>query len=126
MKLRQKIKHFKRHKRNKHIKQKAEAICTIASEREFEMVFVVNPLMYEVIRFNNCYTDWVKSSPIIGNNTDFIIVPKDNMEFYNDNEKIKLEDICVVPSIEDYFRYFGRDFTSLIPQSHNFRPIGEL
>ena len=102
MKLRQKINHCKRHRRNKHLKNKAETICTVASKTDYGMMFVVNPLIYEIIRFNNDNVDWIKPSSFVGDNSDFIIAPRDIIDFYNRNETEYLKQWCGIPSIKDY------------------------
>ena len=97
MPLKQKINHCKRHRRNKRLKNKAETICTVASKTKYGMMFVVNPLIYEIIRFNNDNVDWIKPSSFVGDNSDFIIVPRDVADFYNRDETEYLKGWCGIP-----------------------------
>ena len=89
MKLSQKIKHIKRHRKNKRFAKFADDFHYAAAECFLdgnENVFIVSPRLYNVMnRRKGCVPKNIKQSPV---NCDrqIIAVPRDIIEFYNDNK----------------------------------------
>ena len=89
MKLSQKIKHIKRHRKNKRFAKFADDIHFAAAECFLdgnENVFIVSPRLYDVMnRRKGCVPKNVKSSGL-NCDTEIITVPRDITEFYSNNE----------------------------------------
>jgi hypothetical protein len=105
MKLSQKIKHIKRHKKNKKLKDRAEYIYWLVLENSNSCdettydgkVYVVSTLLYEVMRVNHiAIPDCIKCSGLAEDN--FLIVPGEIIEFF-DNPLDYLRDWCGIPRI---------------------------
>ena len=99
MKLSQKIKHIKRHRKNKHLKDKAETILWLAitdiKRHNSDRFFIVSPLMYEIIRYYHLVPDNLKCSDFVKEATGFMMtVPTDIYEFYNRNEADYIKECC--------------------------------
>ena len=101
MKLSQKIKHIKRHRKNKKLKDRAEYIFWLVLENSSTgdkttydgQVYIVSALLYEIMRVN--YTtvpDCIKGSSLVEDN--FIIVPREVAEFWNRSETDYLKEWC--------------------------------
>lgn len=106
MKLSQKIKHIKRHWKNKYFKDKAETIQWLAminiEHHNSDRFFIVSPLMYEIIRYYYPVPDNLKCSGFIKDVTEFMMtVPRDIVEYYNDNELNYLKQWCGIPKDAD-------------------------
>ena len=100
MQLIRKIKNCKRHRANKHLKESAEHIRWLAelniTEYNGDKIFVINPLMYEVIRFNNnVVPNNIKQSPLI-EITEFIITVR-TLEDYENEQNKWLKEWCGIP-----------------------------
>lgn len=95
MKLSQKIKHIKRHRANKRFAKFADNFHFAAAEcflNGNENVFIVSPRLYNVMNLRKgCVPKNIKQSPL---NCDrqIIAVPKDIIEFYEDDELDYLKD----------------------------------
>ena len=105
MNLIRKIKNCKRYRANKHLKESAEYIRWFAESNitkyNGDKIFVINPLMYEVIRFNNnVVPNNIKQSPLIGI-TEFIITVRTLKDYENEQNKW-LKEWCGIPNIKDY------------------------
>ena len=106
MKLSQKIKHIKRHRKNKRFAKFADSFHFAAVECFLdgnEDVFIVSPRLYNVMnRRKGCVPKNIKQSPL---NCDrqIIAVPRDIIEFYNDNSLNHLKEWCGIPM------YLGAD-----------------
>ncbi len=90
MKLSQKIKHIKRHKKNKKLKERAEYIFWLVLENSNTCdettydgkVYVVSTLLYEVMRVNHiAVPNCIKCSGLVEDN--FLIVPREIIKFYD-------------------------------------------
>lgn len=88
MKLSQKIKHIKRHRKNKHLKDRAEYIYWLVLENSSAgnettydgKVYVVSTLLYEIMRMSYGYVpDCIKCSGLVEDN--FLVVPREIIEF---------------------------------------------
>ena len=97
MKLSQKMKHFKRHRKNKRFAKFADSFHFAAAECFLdgnENMFIVSPRLYNVMnRRKGCIPKNIKQSPL---NCDrqIITVSRDITEFYNNNELNYLKDWC--------------------------------
>ena len=102
MKLSQKIKHIKRHRKNKRFAKFADDIHFDAAECFLdgnENVFIVSPRLYDVMnRRKGCVPKNIKQSPV---NCDrqIIAVPRDIIGFYNNNELDYLKECCGIPNL---------------------------
>jgi len=89
MKLFRKIKHIKRHRANKRFAKYADDIHFAAAEcflNGNENMFIVSPRLYTVMNCRKgCVPKNIKQSPLNCDN-QIITVPRDIIEFYNDNE----------------------------------------
>ena len=99
MKLSQQIKHIKRHRKNKHLKDKAETILWFAitniKRHNSDMFFIVSPLMYEIIRYYHTVPNNLKCSGSINDTTEFMMtVPEDIIKFYEDDELDYIKQWC--------------------------------
>lgn len=101
MKLSQKIKHIKRHRKNKKIKDRAEYIFWLVLENSSTgdkttydgQVYIVSALLYEIMRMNYNYVpDCIKGSSLVED--DFVIVPREVAEFWNKTETDYLKEWC--------------------------------
>lgn len=101
MKLSQKIKHIKRHRKNKKLKDRAEYIFWSVLENSNACdkttydgkVYVVSALLYEIMRMNYNYVpDCIKGSSLVEDN--FVIVPREVAEFWNKTETDYLKEWC--------------------------------
>lgn len=100
MKLSQKIKHIKRHRKNKKLKDRAEYIFWLVIENSSTgnettydgKVYVVSTLLYEIMRMSYSYVpDCIKRSNLVEDN--FLVVPPEIIEFY-DNPLDYLKEWC--------------------------------
>ena len=102
MKLSQKIKHIKRHRKNKRFAKFADDFHYAAAECFLdgnENVFIVSPRLYNVMnRRKGCVPKNIKQSPV---NCDrqIITVPRDISGFYNNNELDYLKEWCGIPNL---------------------------
>jgi hypothetical protein len=100
MKLSQKIKHIKRHRKNKRFAKFADSFHFAAAECFLdgnENVFIVSPRLYDVMnRRKGCVPKNIKQSPV---NCDrqIIAVPRDIIEFYNESNYLK--EWCGIPNL---------------------------
>ena len=99
MKLSQKIKHIKRHRKNKHLKDRCETILWLAimnvERHNSDRFFIVSPLTYEIIRYYHCVPDNIKYSGFVKNATEFMMtVPEDIIKFYEDDELNYIKQWC--------------------------------
>lgn len=89
MKLSQKIKHIKRHRANKRFAKFADSFHYAAAECFLdgnENVFIVSSRLYNVMnRRKGCVPKNIKSSSL-NCDSEIITVPRDIIEFYNDNK----------------------------------------
>lgn len=89
MKLSQKIKHIKRHRKNKRFAKFADGFHYAAAECFLdgnENVFIVSSRLYNVMnRRKGCVPKNIKSSSL-NCDSEIITVPRDITEFYNDNQ----------------------------------------
>jgi hypothetical protein len=96
MELFRKIKNCKRHKHNLYLKNKATDVVWLADvnikHHRRDRLFIVNPLYYEIIRFNNDYIpDNIKCSPLVGKDIDFVMTVDGTK--YGVDEKINISEI---------------------------------
>jgi len=102
MKLSQKIKHIKRHRANKRFAKFADSFHFAAAKCFLdgnENVFIVSPRLYSIMENRKgCIPKNIKQSPL---NCDrqIIAVPKDIIEFYNDNELDYIKEWCGIPNL---------------------------
>ena len=102
MKLKQKIKHIKRHRANKRFAKFADSFHFAAAECFLdgnENVFIVSPRLYHVMnRRKGCVPKNIKQSPL---NCDrqIIAVPRDITEFYNNNELDYIKEWYGIPNL---------------------------
>lgn len=80
MKLSQKIKHFRRHRRNRNINNSAEVVYITALRTELpeswenRMMFYVNPLLYEIMRAHHVsIPNNIVSSEFVSEKDEFIV-----------------------------------------------------
>ena len=89
MKLSQKIKHIKRHRKNKRFAKFADSFHFAAAECFLdgnESVFIVSSRLYNVMnRRKGCVPKNIKSSSL-NCDSEIITVPRDITEFYSNNE----------------------------------------
>ena len=101
MKLSQKIKHIKRHRKNKRFAKFADDVHFAAADSILngnEDMFIVSPRLYNVMnRRKGCVPKNIKQSPL---NCDqqIITVPRDITEFMNNNELDYLKEWCGIPT----------------------------
>lgn len=104
MRLFQKIKHIKRHKKNRKLKERAEYIFWLVLENSNSCdettydgkVCVVSILLYEIMRVNHiAIPNCIKCSNLVEDN--FLVVPREIIEFY-DNPLDYLKDWCGIPT----------------------------
>ena len=100
MKLSQKIKHIRRHNKNKKLKNRTEYIFWLVVENSSAgdkttydgKTYVVSTLLYEIMRMRYGYVpDCIKCSGLVEDN--FLIVPREIIEFY-DNPLDYLKEWC--------------------------------
>ena len=95
MKLSQKIKHIKRHRKNKRFAKFADDIHFAAADSILNGdgdIFIVSPRLYNVMnRRKGCVPKNIKQSPL-SCDRQIITIPRDITEFYNDNELNYLKD----------------------------------
>ena len=98
MNLIRKIKNCKRHKQNKELKDRAKTIQWLAmidfEHHNSDRVFIVNPLMYEIIRCYYPVPDNLRCSGSIKDVTEFIMTVG---EFWNNNKLDYIKEWCGIP-----------------------------
>lgn len=101
MKLSQKIKHIKRHRKNKRFAKFADSFHFAAAECFLDgndEVFIVSSRLYNVMnRRKGCVPKNIKQSPL-SCDQQIIAVPRDITEFYNDNKLDYLKEWCGIPT----------------------------
>ncbi len=102
MKLFRKIKHIKRHRANKRFAKYADDVHFAAAEcflNGNENMFIVSPRLYSVMNCRKgCVPKNIKQSPLNCDN-QIITVPRDIIEFYNDNELDYIKEWCGIPNL---------------------------
>ena len=110
MNLKRKIKNCKRHRNNKHLRDRAELIYWLAMEdncNNKRKAFVISELLYAIISaMYVTVPDCVKSSGLVDN--DYLIVPREIIDFCEDNPAKWLKEWCGIPSTDKPL-YLGID-----------------
>lgn len=120
MKLSQKIKHIKRHRANKRFAKYANDIHFAAAESFLngnEEMFIVSPRLYNVMNCRKgCVPKNIKQSPL---NCDrqIITVPRDIIEFYNDNQ---------LKYLKEWWGIFHKEPTEETVNQLNNIPLGQF
>ena len=103
MRLSQKIKHIKRHRKNKKLKDIANTIVwTVITDikcRDSARFFIVSPLMYEIIRCYHVVPNNLKCSGLIDDVTEFMTVSEDIFEFMNRDEYDYIKEWWGIPNL---------------------------
>jgi hypothetical protein len=89
MKLSQKIKHIKRHRKNKRFAKLADDVHFAASDSILNGngdMFIISPRLYHVINVRKGHVPKNIKNTNFVSDTCIITVPTDIIEFYNDNK----------------------------------------
>lgn len=102
MKLSQKIKHIKRHKKNKRIAKYADDVHFAAAEcflKGEQIVFFVSQRLYSIMENRkHCVPKNIKPSAL-NCDAEIITVPRDIDEFMNRNELDYIRELCDIPNL---------------------------
>ena len=102
MKLSQKIKHIKRHRKNKRIAKYADDVHFAAAECFLtgdKNIFIVSQRLYSIMENRkHCVPKNVKPS-VLNCDNEIITVPRDIGEFWNRNELDYIKEWCGIPNL---------------------------
>lgn len=108
MKLSQKIKHIKRHRKNKRFAKFADDVHFAAADSILNGngdMFIISPRLYHVMNVRKgCVPKNIKQSPL-SCDQQIIAVPRDITEFYNDNKLDYLKEWCGIPTTSSELLY---------------------
>jgi hypothetical protein len=102
MKLSQKIKHIKRHRKNKRIAKYADDIhfaaaeCFLSGDKN---IFIISQRLYSIMESRRHYVPKNIKSSALNCDNEIITVPRDITEFYNSNELDYIEEWCGIPNL---------------------------
>ena len=118
MKLSQKIKHIKRHRKNKRIAKYVDDIhfaaaeCFLSGDKN---IFIISQRLYSIMESRRHYVPKNIKSSALNCDNEIITLPRDITEFYNSNELDYLKEWCGIPttSSEPIDKPIAPDITTL-------------
>ena len=101
MKLSQKIKHIKRHRKNKRIAKYVDDIhfaaaeCFLSGDKN---IFIISQRLYSIMESRRHYVPKNIKSSALNCDNEIITLPRDIIEFYNSNELDYIKEWCGIPT----------------------------
>lgn len=102
MKLFQKIKHIKRHRKNKRIAKYADDVHFVAAEcflRGEQIIFFVSQRLYSIMESRRDYVPKNVKPSALNCGDEIITVPRDIGEFMNRDELDYIKEWCGIPNL---------------------------